>query len=125
MKKTELKEVLKPLVKQIIKEMLFEEGFLSGIIKECINGVNGETLIEKKQVFKEEKKSNHLQETRKRMMDAIGKSAYSETLKETYEKTTPSIIKERDENYIANNPFAQAGISPNNPGVDLSIFGIK
>lgn len=49
MKKNELKKVLKPLIKECIKEVIFEEGVLSGLIKEVVQGLGQQTIMESKQ----------------------------------------------------------------------------
>ena len=86
MKKSELRQVLKPLIKECIKEVIFEEGVLSNIVSEVAQGLGGQTIVETKQQpaepqrnYEEENRIAHqkLQETRKRMLDAIGSDAYN------------------------------------------------
>jgi hypothetical protein len=94
MKQSELKKVLKPLIKECIKEVIFEEGILSGIISEVVKGASPvlhtnqrvEKLDESSQIAQdaaarselerkkelEAKAKIKLQETRKKMLDAIG-----------------------------------------------------
>jgi hypothetical protein len=94
MKQSELKKVLKPLIKECIKEVIFEEGVLSGIISEVVKGTSpvlhanqrmekldelsqatqdtgGYPELERKKEL-EKKAKIKLQETRKKMLDAIG-----------------------------------------------------
>tara|TARA_Y100000310_G_C19946443_1_gene474893 strand:- start:15 stop:431 length:417 start_codon:yes stop_codon:yes gene_type:complete len=86
MKKTELKD----LIKECVKEVLFEDGVLSNIVSEIMIGVNdGQRLIESKarppqpspaapRIQEEEttRRRAKLNETRKRMADAIGKDSF-------------------------------------------------
>ena len=79
MKKSELRQVLKPLIKECIKEVIFEEG-LSNIVSEVAQGLGGQTIVETQQVAvpsetmkKKIGLQKKLQETRKRMLDAIGR----------------------------------------------------
>ena len=91
MKRNELKKVLKPLIKECIKEVIFDEGVLSGLISEVLKGTGNDTQIRIKQPRKEEDKmfvglnkmkyldktSHRLQETKQKMVEAIGKDAYN------------------------------------------------
>jgi hypothetical protein len=87
MKKSELKD----LIKECVKEVLFEDGVLSNIVSEIMIGVNdGQRLIESRaptprippptapRAQEEEAKHRRekLNETRKRMADAIGNDAF-------------------------------------------------
>ena len=84
MKTTELKKILKPLIKQCIKEVIYEEGTLSKIVSEVVQGLGAQPLVEAKkaQAPKARKKDDErekfaklrLEETRKKMLDAIGTS---------------------------------------------------
>ena len=84
MKKSELRQVLKPLIKECIKEVIFEEGILSYIVS-VAQGLGGQTIVETQQPappqrnYEEENRiaKQKLQETRKRMLDAVGKDAYN------------------------------------------------
>ena len=86
MKKSELRQVLKPLIKECIKEVIFEEGILSNIVSEVAQGLGGQTIVETQQPtppqrnYEEENRvaQQKLQETRKRMLDAVGKDAYND-----------------------------------------------
>ena len=134
MNKNELKKVLKPLIKECIKEVLFEEdGALSHIISEVAVGLstsNRSMVSEASTVAdrpdyanrtfeREQKKSNHLKEQRKKLLDAIGKDAYGGV--NVFEGTTPAPAP--------SNPQGQgplSGVSPSDPGVDISsIFNNK
>ena len=79
-----LKKVLKPLVMECIKEAIFEEGVLSTLVAEIVSGM-GTPITEVAKppsppatVHKEKTRqvSRRLQETKEKMLDAIGKEAY-------------------------------------------------
>ena len=83
MDKRELKQVLKPLIKQCIKEVILEEGILSNVISEVMKGLgaNSEPIVETKteQISyseNRERAKKSLNETKSKMLDAIGKSSY-------------------------------------------------
>ena len=97
MKKSELRQVLKPLIKECIKEVIFEEGILSNIVSEVAQGLGGQTIVETKQQppipqrdYEEEERvvQQKLQETRKRMLDAIGTDSYNGV--DLFAGTTPT-----------------------------------
>ena len=80
-----LRKVLKPLVMECIKEAIFEEGVLSTLVAEIASGMGQSPIVEKKEartsfetqaVDKTEQVSKRLQESRKKMLDAIGSDAY-------------------------------------------------
>ena len=90
--KSELKKMLKPIVKECIQESLLEDGLLSGIISEVVRGIApSQTIVEstnKKEQEKhfieqqaeqqqQENRINKLNETREKMLDAIGKDSYN------------------------------------------------
>ena len=113
MKVNELKKVLKPLIKQCIKEVIFEEGVLSGIISEVVKGVDAAPVIrEQKQVSKPTNgvAKKKLEEQRKKMMDAIGKSSYNGV--NVFEGVEPA----RE----SNQQSPLANVSPGDSGVDIS-----
>ena len=88
MKKAELKKVLKPIVKECIQEALLEEGLLSNLISEVVKGLgaNQQPIVEQKQddneikklqMEEKKKRSQKMNETRKKMLDAIGNSSFN------------------------------------------------
>ena len=122
MKKTELKKMLKPLIKECIKEVIFEDGTLSSIITEVMKGV-GQPIVEQKQSAPtknkpqketEEQARSRLNESRQKMMDAIGGDAYNGV--NLFEGTTPSTVPPSQ----ASGYRALEGVDPNDPGVDIS-----
>ena len=128
MKKSELKQVLKPLIKECIKEVIFEEGVLSNIVSEVAQGLGGQTIVETKQQpsipqrnYEEEERvvQQKLQETRKRMLDAIGTDSYNGV--DLFAGTTPTSAPTESKQ---GDPLS--GIDPRDAGVDINkIFGGK
>lgn len=133
MDKSELKKILKPLIKDCIKEVIFEEGVLSSIISEVVKGTAGNNIVETRQqnetseaLRKEaiEARNQKIQETRKKMADALGNDAYAgifenvEPLKTGGTPSAPSAPA---------NPLS--GYAPDDAGVDirglLSVAGDK
>ncbi len=124
MNKDEIKKILKPLIKETIKEMLFEEGFLSLLIKECISGVSGDIVLKKEEEQGNKRFSEFLKKD-----SVIKKEKITENLKkkigiDVFQGTKP--MTERP----AADPFENSythftGIDPEDPGVDLSLFGFK
>ena len=84
MKKSEFKQ----LIKESVREVLVAEGFLSTIVAEVVKGIGTNVVTEsapikekpeqqvKFQEMRTQEKKKQLQETKKRMLDAIGKDAY-------------------------------------------------
>ena len=118
MKKSELKKVLKPLIKECIKEVIFEDGVLSGIVSEVVKGVSS-PIVEARSNFnmssmkqpKPKDRSKELQETRKRMLDVVGKDAYNGI--NLFEGT--QALPEK-----ANSHSPLSNMAPADPGVDIS-----
>ena len=116
-----LKKVLKPLVMECIKEAIFEEGVLSTLVAEIAVGMGSTPIVEKSQPRKQETKradtqrvSRRLQESKNKMLDAIGKDAYNGV--DLFEGTTPAPAQQEQ------GKGALAGVAPNDPGVDISAF---
>ena len=133
MKKSEFKQ----LIKESVREVLVTEGFLSTIVAEVVKGVGTNVVTERvveKQApqesprqsakFQEERveqKRKHLQETRKRMLDAIGKDSFSGV--DVFEGTTPMKSGGTPGGPSAPNS-ALGDMEPTDPGVDISsLFG--
>ena len=131
MKKSEFKQ----LIKESVREVLVTEGFLSTIVAEVVKGVGTNVVTErvvekapqetpkqsaKFQEERAEQKRKQLQETRKRMLDAIGKDSFSGV--DVFEGTTPM------KRVVPGGPSAPnsalGDIDPSDPGVDISsLFG--
>lgn len=131
MNKEELKKTLKPLIKECIKEVIFEEGVLSGIISEVVKGTSGGRIVETQQpvtyqqpqVDYEEQERNR-KARRRQMLDSIGRDAYNGV--DLFEGT--QALSGRDAGTRSSTPHgskALDGVAPNDPGVDLSSFGMS
>ena len=113
MKTNELKQVLKPLIKQCIKEVIFEEGVLSGIISEVVKGVDTAPVIREQKVVAKPTNGaakKKIQEQRKKMLDAIGKSSFNGV--NVFEGVEPA--------QESNQQSPLANVPPGDPGVDIS-----
>ena len=128
MKKRELKH----LIKECVREVLFEESVLSSVIAEVAFG-----LTKAQQVMLEnnttkptstpppttqddsEIRSAKLQETRKRMLEAIGK----ESMMGAFEGTEPLSSKGSVQESTHSAPGPLSHLSPHDPGVNIdSLF---
>ncbi len=129
MKKSEFKKLIKPIVAECIKESLTEGGFLSGIISEVVRGVatpqpatpvlKADPVVErmKANAFNKEQ-STKLREHKKKLMGAIGASAYNGV--DLFEGTTPAPAQASPQHQAQ--PLA--GQSADDAGVDISnLFG--
>ena len=128
MKKSELKKVLKPIVKECIQETLLEEGLLSNVISEIVKGLGAtrQPIVEQKQdddearqlqLQENQKRSQKINETRKKMLDAIGRSSYNGV--DLFEGTTP--MPKANSPRGENSPHgALSDIEPGDAGVDIS-----
>ena len=128
MKREELKKILRPLIKECIKEVIFEEGTLSSIISEVLRGTSSNQVVyetKKNQGLETNQKAslrkqNVLKENKKKLLDSIGKGAYNGI--DLFEGTVP--LSNRGSSGMSpqgSNPLD--GISPSDPGVDISAFG--
>ncbi len=127
MKKSEFKS----LIKESVKEVLVEEGILSTIVAEVLRGVNVSTTVIKEDnseqvhmeqlVVREERASNQkqkLHETKKKMLDAIGKGSYGGV--NIFEGTEPlrSAGNSSGAPSAPSNPLSH--VDPGDAGVDIS-----
>ena len=134
MKREDLKKLIKPLVKECmeesVREIVVESGLLSQVISEVVKGMSPlitETKVEQPQketsapsryaevLQKSEKKK--LSETRKQLMDTIGKTSYGgvnvfEGISET--------IPDEPQSMSAGPANPMSGIAPTDSGVDIS-----
>ena len=125
MKKSEFKQ----LIKESVREVLVTEGFLSTIVAEVVRGIGTNVVTErvveeqdpqekiKFQDVRTQEKKKQLQETRKRMLDAIGKDSFGGV--DVFEGTTP-MRKGGDPNVSASPNSALGDVDPSDPGVDIS-----
>lgn len=138
MNRKELKEVIKPLVKECVeesvREIVVESGLLSQVISEVMKGI-APALTEVRQpvvalsqtsqqemaaqsryaqvLQKSEKRK--MTESRKQLVDAIGKSSYNGV--NVFEGISETIPDEPLQSGPAN---PMTGIAPEDPGVDIS-----
>jgi len=121
MKKSELKRIIKPMVAECIKESLLEDGILSSVISEVVKGMNAQLMVEHpvapiptpQKKVQNDPTPQKLQETRKRMLSAIGKEAYGGV--NVFEGTTPAPAPVRQQSH-----GALKDTDPNDAGVDIS-----
>ena len=131
MKRNELKQILKPLIKECIKEALLEEGVLSNIVSEVVRGLGTNTIVESQVINpqpvyetkafmpNDRKPSGQINETRKRMLDAIGKDSFNGV--DLFEGTTP--MRPAGGSSSSNQPLSN--VDPGDAGVDISgIFAV-
>jgi hypothetical protein len=105
MNKKELAKILKPLIKECIKEVIFEEGTLSTIVSEVMKGTSANMISESKQAHSAPARLETSQEV------------------DLFEGTAP--ISSRKENSMSpQGSKALDGVAPNDPGVDISGFGL-
>tara|TARA_R110002060_G_scaffold9061_5_gene13557 strand:- start:25 stop:432 length:408 start_codon:yes stop_codon:yes gene_type:complete len=116
------KTQLKGLIKECIKEVIFEEGFLSGIISEVVVGMNKAPLVEQKVETKSKKRpplkketSKRLNETRERLLSAMGEDAYGGV--NLFEGTTP-LTTGQASGGPSTGPLGN--VDPGDAGVDIS-----
>lgn len=124
MKKSEFKE----MIKESVKEVLIEEGVLKNVISEVVKAVGQvqtaqqpvatqQTFTEQASLEAAEKQKQKLAETRKRMLDAIGKDSFGGV--DLFEGTKP-MKKGGSPNAPASPSSALEGVDPSDPGVDIS-----
>jgi hypothetical protein len=123
------KEEFKKLIKESVKEVLIEEGVLSTIVSEVIKGTNAMSVMQTRvenvpvAVVREQreealrKDKERLQETKKKMLDAIGDSSYNGV--DLFEGTKP-IRKsgQAGDSSTSHSPLSE--MDPDDAGVDIS-----
>lgn len=124
MKRNELKTIIKPIVKECIMEVLIQEGILSNVVSEVAKGLSVPVLREARVQEdiprqKDTSMTKKISESRKKLMDAIGKDAFKGV--DIFEGVTP--IKESKQSMQAD-PLGET--DPNDAGVDISsIIGMS
>ena len=126
-----LRKVLKPLVMECIREAIFEEGVLSTLVAEIATGMGSQNLVETNQTKNEntnkksEQVSRRLQESKNKMLEAIGKDAYGGV--NVFEGTEPLSSGGSPGAAPSHSPLAN--IDPKDKGVNidglLGAFGNK
>ena len=135
MNKGELKKILKPLIKECIKEVIFEEGILSEIISEVLRSTSENIVLETKQPQQEETQRKYLKdartkkldETRSKMIEAMGNDAYAGVFEGTTPLSSGGSTTQSESTPAASNPLSS--YAPADAGVNinglLSIAGDK
>jgi hypothetical protein len=130
MNKEQLKKTLRPLIKECVKEVIFEEGVLSGIISEVMKGVGSQRIVEtprqpsyQKPQIDHEERQRKLKEHRRKMLDSIGRDSYNGI--DLFEGTKPLTQQAAGKSSGGHSSKALEGVSPNDPGVDISAFGMS
>jgi hypothetical protein len=117
MKKSELKNI----IKECVREVIFEDGMLSGIVSEVVQGMGTASLVQEQTQPRQQQASvaakHQLAETKRRMLDAVGKNSY-EDVKQKF--ANPELFEGTKPIVEGNGQGALAGVSPNDPGVDIS-----
>jgi len=126
MKRTELKKLIKPLVKECVQETILNDGLLSNIVSEVMQGMGNQFLVENKETivpeqsnensFRLEQLEKQQKETRKRLLDEIGKDAYNGV--NLFEGTKPLRDSGSPSPTSQANPLS--GQEPDDAGVDIS-----
>ena len=135
MNKDDLKKTLRPIIKECVRDIIFEEGFLSTVISEVIKGTSANMITESRtqtqrkpsfeqEEYEEEKRIQKLKETKRKMLDSIGRDAYKGVdLFEGTEALPSNNSRDRGETSThGSRPLD--GVDPRDPGVDLSSLGI-
>ena len=124
MKKSEFKEI----IKQSVKEVLIEEGVLKDVISEVVKAVkesqpalnsqdDQKAFIKQAQMEALSGKEQKLSEAKKKMLDAIGSTAYGGV--DIFEGTSP-ITKAGNPQGTSAPSSALEGVDPSDSGVDIS-----
>ncbi len=126
-----LKQVLKPLVKECIREAIFEEGVLAELVAEVATGITRAPLVEQKverppvMQVDDTARKQRLNETRKKMREAIGSTAYSGV--DIFEGTEPLSSGGQLGATTPRGPLSN--VDPRDPGVNIDslvgLFGDK
>lgn len=137
MNKDDLKKTLIPIIKECVRDIIFEEGFLSRVISEVIKGTSGSVITESRiqpqkrpslslqqEEYEEEKRIQKLKETKRKMLDSIGRDAYKGV--DLFEGTEalPSYSSRDRAESSPHGSRPLDGVDPRDPGVDLSALGI-
>lgn len=124
MKKSELKQILKPLVKECIKEVIFEEGVLSNLVSEVVKGLGTNTIVEQRAPAPTKSKTleqgeqqfrKQLSESRKQLLDAVGRDAYNGV--NVFENT--QALRGGAQTSAPAGPDPLANVDPSDSGVNI------
>jgi len=116
MKKTELKDI----IKECVREVIFEEGALSGIIRECVQGLEGVSVLRENSV-QPQAPALTTNPARRKVLDEIASHSYEDLKKsfpnpELFEGTTP-LQESKGASALQGVPAGQSGVDISNiPG---------
>ena len=126
MKRAELKRLIKPLIKECLGEVLLESGVLSTVISEVVVGLSQtQPLVESARPQQPQApalpdtsaQTRQLRETRKKMLEAVGRDAYGGV--DVFEGTKP--LKSGGSPGSSPSPASPlAGRDPSDAGVDIT-----
>ena len=129
MKKQELKKIIQPIVEECVKDALLTSGLLTSVISEVVAGVQKGLVTEQVQqqpqqvqqpvqeqnTISEDEKRKIL-ENKKKLLDAIGTSAYNGV--DVFEGTKP-LKKGGSASKSSGGYKAFDGVDPSDPGVNI------
>ena len=129
LKKQELKKIIQPIVEECVKDALLTSGLLTSVISEVVAGVQKGLVTEQVQqqpqqvqqpvqeqnIISEDEKRKIL-ENKKKLLDAIGTSAYNGV--DVFEGTKP-LKKGGSTSKSSGGYKAFDGVDPNDPGVNI------
>lgn len=128
MKKSELKKIIKPIVEECIKDVLLTSGLLTSVISEVVAGVQKGMITESSSPATETNPNNQQRqiseserkkalESKNKLLDAIGSSAYNNV--DVFEGTTP--IKKAGKVSSGSGGYSPfEGVDPSDPGIDIT-----
>ena len=129
LKKQELKKIIQPIVEECVKDALLTSGLLTSVISEVVAGVQKGLITEQVQhqpqqvqqpvqeqnTISEDEKRKIL-ENKKKLLDAIGTSAYNGV--DVFEGTKP-LKKGGSASKSSGGYKAFEGVDPSDPGVNI------
>ena len=130
MKRSELKQILKPLIKECIKEAILEDDLLSNVISEVVKSLGTNTIVEQRTQavsrprVDEQREREYIRtkanDTRKQLLDAIGKDSYNGV--NLFEGTEP-LRSGASSSGISSSPLSN--VDPGDAGVNIDgIFSV-
>ena len=129
MERDQLKKVLKPVIVECVREALYEEGVLSSVISEVVKGLGTNVIKESPAPprklnnqptppdhtqRREREVKNKLNETRKKLLEAVNEGAYNGV--NLFEGTTPAPAASVPS--TPGDPFSDR--DPTDSGIDIS-----
>lgn len=132
MKKQELKKIIQPIVEECVKDALLTSGLLTSVISEVVAGVQKGLVTEQVQQQTQqpqqvqqpvqeqntisESEKNKILENKKKLLDAIGTSAYNGV--DVFEGTKP-LKKGGSASKSSGGYKAFDGVDPGDPGINI------